>query len=179
MWQTKLALFLSEYGIKLILGLTVMLACFLTGVKVDSWRWNAKHQAYVAKVEKERAEVMAAARDMEQKLTLQKDEVEREYAGKVDQIKRSLAAANADRDRLRDLVAAFNAGVPATAAAAGGADGASPADRLLAESAGLASQSVELVAAADRLADETTQAAELCRAQLTALQQYVQRVLAH
>lgn len=170
----RISAFLAASGVKLIAVGTVLLAVFMAGVKVESRLAAGRYNALLAKHEKERADALEAARVHERSMFAQRELVERMYTDAAEKTRRSLASANADRDRLRNLVAQFDAySVPAAAGSATGAGGTCAEAGLVASAEELARAGVRLVAEADRVADEATQAASTCADRLTALQDYV------
>lgn len=174
----RITAFIAAQGVRLIFSFTVLLAVFLAGVKVESWRASGRYNALVAKHEKERADASEAARNAERSMFRKLELVEQNYASTVAQTRRQLAAANDDRDRMRNLIAQFNAySVPGAASASGGADGGCADAGLLDAASRLARFSVRVVADADRLAASAATAERTCQDRLRSLQEYVRTVI--
>lgn len=172
----KVSAFVSAQGLRLVIGLVVVLAIFLSGVRVESWRCNDRYNKLVIKQQQELIKAQEEAHNRERAMFAAREQLEKSYVEKVARTQRALSAANTDRDQLRDLVAQFNTySVPSPAAS--GFDGADDKLQLLEAAARLASDGVQLVAEADRVASDATAAAEVCRDKLTALQTYVSNVL--
>lgn len=164
----------SAKGLKLVIASTVILAAFVAGFKVDNWRMSARIEAMKAEDARQLAEAVQQARERERVLQDAKDQVEKDYGKRLVETARQFAAASADRDQLRNLIAQFNTySVPADAPGASGVNAAGNELRLLARASNLAHEGVALVAEADRVAETATAAAVECRDRLTSLQEYV------
>lgn len=155
---------LSLASLKIIGIAVVLLATFLSGIKIESW----KNAAKIAKMQQDTILRERGMNNAREKIEQNAQVIEQKY-------KKSLAAANSDRDGLRDLIAKFNA-MPSSATSSGRTNATGDGIRLLARASELAHEGVQLVAGADSVADRATQAAESCRSKLISLQEYVAKV---
>lgn len=161
----RVAPWLSGVAVRVIGIGIVLLAAFLAGIKLEGLRWQARWDRAQAEAQKARADAEAAARTRERALLAAREQVEANYAQRVQVLDRAAARARADGERLRDIVTGYADRRGAeTSAAACGAD-----DR--------AGRLAELVGEADRLAEDCARAADRYAGQVRGLQDYVRQVL--
>lgn len=106
---------LSLAVIKAIAIGVLLLGCFLAGVRVDSWRWEAKYNQMLGHMAQESANAANTAHQREQKLQSQVNEARRGLDDAKQTIKQkddAIGKLNVDIGSLRDVIAAYS--VPRT-----------------------------------------------------------------
>lgn len=102
---------LSLAAIKGIAIGIILLGCFLLGVRVDSWRWEAKYNKMMEAMAQEAAKAANAAKEKERKLQANVDEARRGLDDAKQTIRQkddSIGKLNADIGSLRNDLAAYS-----------------------------------------------------------------------